>query len=76
MARLAAILDSHFQFTLIAWVKEPVTVQRVASELRFAIAHAFGLRNIQFPTPELELHTPSHDGQQRPEPFDGHPTTE
>jgi len=59
------ILDSHFQFALIVWVDNPVMTKRVASELRFAIAHAFAQRGIQFPTPERELHRPPHDGDAR-----------
>lgn len=55
MVRLEEILDSHFRFALIVWVKDPITTRRVASNLRFAIAHAFGQRGIPFPTPELEL---------------------
>lgn len=66
MARFAAILDSHFQFELIVWIGEPIMVRRVASDLRFAIAKAFARRDIQFPTPELELHTPSRDGKEAP----------
>jgi potassium-dependent mechanosensitive channel len=64
MVRFEDILDTHFHFTLIVWVKEPVTTMRVASTLRFAIAHAFAQRGIQFPTPELELR-PFADGGQR-----------
>jgi len=63
MVRFEDILDTHFHFTLIVWVKEPVTTMRVASNLRFAIAHAFAQRGIQFPTPELELRR-SADGSQ------------
>ena len=63
MVRFEDILDTHFHFTLIVWVKEPVTTMRVASNLRFAIAHAFARRGIQFPTPELELRR-SADGSQ------------
>jgi len=63
MVRFEDILDTHFHFTLIVWVKEPVTTMRVASNLRFAIAHAFAQRGIQFPTPELELRR-SADGAQ------------
>ncbi len=55
MVRFEAILESHFQFTLIVWVKEAPTTLRVASQLRFAIARAFARRGIQFPTPELRL---------------------
>jgi len=59
------IMDSHFQFALIVWVDEPVIAKGVASELRFAIAHAFAQRGIQFPTTSIELlrpRTPSkHD---------------
>jgi potassium efflux system protein len=54
--RLDAITESHFQFTLAVWVKEPAVTLRVGSELRFAIARAFARRGIQFPTPELRLH--------------------
>ena len=64
VVRFEEILDTHFHFSLIVWVKEPVTTMRVASNLRFAIAHAFAQRGIQFPTPELELR-PSGDGGQR-----------
>jgi potassium efflux system protein len=53
------ILDSHFQFALIVWVDEPVMTKGVASELRFAIAHAFAQRGIQFPTTAIELHRPA-----------------
>ena len=61
MVRFEDILDTHFRFTLIVWVKEPVTTMRVASNLRFAIAHAFTQRGIEFPTPELELRRSSTD---------------
>src|SRR5215471_2788831 len=49
------ILDSHFQFALIVWVDEPVMAKSVASELRFAITHAFAERGIQFPRTTIEL---------------------
>jgi small-conductance mechanosensitive channel len=52
------ILDSHFRFSLIVWVDEPVAALRVASELRFAIAHAFAERGIQFPTTTIRLQRP------------------
>lgn len=61
MVRLEEIQDTHFKFTLIVWVKEPVTTMRVASSLRFAIAHAFAQRGIEFPTPELELRRSATD---------------
>ena len=53
-----AILDSQFRFSLIVWVHEPVVARRVASELRFAIAHAFAERGIQFPTTTIRLQRP------------------
>src|SRR5215471_15232302 len=49
------ILDSHFRFTLIVWVDEPITAKSVASELRFAITRAFAERGIQFPRTTIEL---------------------
>jgi potassium efflux system protein len=49
------ILDSHFQFSLNVWVDEPVVAKRVASELRFAIAHAFAEHGIKFPTTTIKL---------------------
>src|SRR5215471_4525873 len=52
------ILDSHFQFALIVWVDEPIMTKGVASDLRFAIAHAFAQRGIQFPTHAFELRRP------------------
>jgi potassium efflux system protein len=59
------ILDSHFQFSLNVWVDEPVVAKRVASELRFAIAHTFVERGIQFPTTTIKLQRsrprPNHD---------------
>jgi potassium efflux system protein len=58
------IMDSHFQFALVVWVDEPVIANRVASELRFAIAHAFAERGIRFPRTTIELQrprTPKHD---------------
>jgi small-conductance mechanosensitive channel len=61
MVRLDEILDTHFKFTLTVWVKEPITTMRVASSLRFAIAHAFAQRGIEFPTPELELRRSASD---------------
>ena len=54
---LRAIKDSGFLFTLVAWVRDPATTFRVASELRFAIARAFARAGVRFPTPELLLHT-------------------
>jgi potassium efflux system protein len=57
MVRLDAILDSGFQFVLIVWVRDPPKTPRVASELRFAIAHAFAQAAVEYPTPELRLHT-------------------
>jgi small-conductance mechanosensitive channel len=57
IVRLEAILESHFQFALVVWVDEPSKTVRVASELRFAIAQAFERHGIQFPTPELFVHT-------------------
>jgi small-conductance mechanosensitive channel len=55
MVHLDAILDSHFTMKLLAWVSDPVTSVRVASELRFAIVRAFERRGIEFPTQELRL---------------------
>lgn len=49
------ILDSHFRFALIVWVDGPVEAKGVASELRFAITHAFAKRGIQFPRATIEL---------------------
>ena len=34
-------------------MREPATRIRVASDLRFAIAHAFARAGVRFPTPEL-----------------------
>ncbi len=55
--RLDAIGGSEFQFALVAWVRDPRARLRVASELRYGIAHAFGRAGVRFPTPELLLHT-------------------
>jgi small-conductance mechanosensitive channel len=52
------ILDSHFRFALVVWVDEPVMARRLASELRFDIAHAFAQRGIRFPRTTIELHRP------------------
>lgn len=52
------ILDSFFRFALVVWVDEPVMAKGVASELRFAIAHAFAQRGIQFPKTTIELQRP------------------
>jgi small-conductance mechanosensitive channel len=49
------ILDSHFRFALVVWVDEPIMDRRVASELRFDIAHAFAQRGIRFPRTTIEL---------------------
>jgi len=57
------ILDSHFQFGLIVWVEEPVMTKGVASELRFAIAHAFAKRGIRFPMTAIELHRSTHGAE-------------
>jgi potassium efflux system protein len=73
MVRFEEILDTHFHFTLIVWVKEPVTTMRVASKLRFAIAHAFAQRGIQFPTPELELRPSADSGQHGGGPYSNSP---
>ena len=63
--RLLAIRDSDFQFMLVAWVRDPPARRRIASELRYAIAHAFAKAGIRFPTPEFLLHTapqaPNHE---------------
>jgi small-conductance mechanosensitive channel len=53
---LDAIRDSEFQFKLAAWVRDPAARFRIASELRFAIIHAFARAAVRFPTPELLLH--------------------
>jgi small-conductance mechanosensitive channel len=59
------ILDSHFRFALVVWVDEPIMTLRVASELRFDIAHAFAQRGIRFPRTTIEVQrsrtTPKHD---------------
>jgi small-conductance mechanosensitive channel len=52
------MMDSHFRFALIVWVDEPVMAKRFASELRFAITHAFVQRGIRFPRTTIELHRP------------------
>ena len=57
------ILDSHFQFALIVWVDEPIMTKGVASDLRFAIAHAFAQRGIQFPTAAIEQHQPERQSR-------------
>ena len=72
MVRIDEISGSDFQFKLIVWVHDPVATVRVASELRFAIAHAFAGSGVRFPTPELELHAPP--GQAEPSPPTGAPT--
>lgn len=59
ITRLEAITDSHFQFALIVWVKDPPSTLLVASELRLAIAQEFARCGVRFPTPELFLHTRS-----------------
>ena len=62
---LEQILDSHFQFALIAWVAEPVIALRVASELRFAIVQAFAEHGIQFPERTIKLQRPRDSKQDR-----------
>jgi small-conductance mechanosensitive channel len=66
IARFEAILQSHFQFALIVWVEEANSAVRVASELRYAIAHAFTQRGIHLPTPELVLRR-THDPPNAPD---------
>jgi potassium-dependent mechanosensitive channel len=75
VTRLEAITDSHFQFILIAWVADPSSTVRVASQLRFAIAQEFARCGLRYPTPELLLHTraarapdPAQIAQDQPEP--------
>lgn len=53
LVRFDAILASHFKFTMVVWVDEPPQTLQVASELRFAIAHAFAREGLQFPKPEM-----------------------
>jgi small-conductance mechanosensitive channel len=76
VVRLDGIRGSDFQFALAAWVRDPTTRLRIASELRFAITHAFARAGVRFPTPELLLHTSApapaqesaeEDGGARPE---------
>src|SRR5262245_38775541 len=56
-------MDSHFQFGLVVWVEEPVMSKGVASELRFAIAHAFAQRGIRFPMTAIEVHRSPHGAE-------------
>jgi potassium-dependent mechanosensitive channel len=60
MVRLAAIESVGMRFLLIAWVKEPVTVPRIASDLRFAVSRAFAERGIRFPITTIALDRPNH----------------
>jgi small-conductance mechanosensitive channel len=55
LVQLDAFHQNMFQFHLYVWVQEPVVITGIASQLRFAIAHAFAQRNLQFPVPELRL---------------------
>lgn len=55
LVRFAAVLATHFELVLVAWVREPTARRRIASELRFAIARTFARRGRPFPTPELRL---------------------
>jgi potassium-dependent mechanosensitive channel len=73
VVRLDAIRDAEFQFTLAAWVRDPTTRLRIASELRLAIVHAFARIGIRFPTPELLLHTSLPAPNQEGADADGRP---
>ena len=55
IVRFRGVLDTHFELSLIVWVKDPIATRRIASELRFAIARAFRHRRLPFHTPELHL---------------------
>ncbi len=57
------ILNSHFRFGLVVWVGDPVMTKGVASELRFAIAHAFAQRGIRFPMTAIEVHRSPHGAE-------------
>jgi potassium-dependent mechanosensitive channel len=59
MVHLDAIDPVGFRFLLVAWVKDAVTVPRIASELRFAAARAFAERGIRFPVTTVALSPPT-----------------
>jgi len=48
--------DSSLDFTLMAWIDNPVAQRRVASDLRFAIDAAFRESGIEIPFPQRDLH--------------------
>jgi small-conductance mechanosensitive channel len=48
--------DSSLDFTLMAWIDNPVAQRRVASDLRFAIDAAFREAGIEIPFPQRDLH--------------------
>ncbi len=55
IVRFEAAVFTHFELSLIVWVKDPIATRRIGSELRFAIARTFASRGLPFPTPMLEL---------------------
>jgi len=59
---LKAIEPGTLRLLLVAWVKDPITARRVASELRFAVARAFAARGIQLATATvpIALDGPAH----------------
>jgi len=48
--------DSSLDFTVMAWIEDPVAQRRVASDLRFAIDAAFRQAGIEIPFPQRDLH--------------------
>jgi len=69
LVRLDGIAESCFRFSLVVWVDDAPAAMRISSDLRFAVAHAFAARKIQFPPPELTLHAIASDDA--PAPTDG-----
>src|SRR5436190_15742747 len=66
VVHLEAIEPGAFRLLLIAWVTEPVTARRVASELRFAIARVFAARGIRFATNTFAVSSPDgHAGERQ-----------
>ncbi len=65
MVRLSAIEPWGFRLLLIVWVPDALIARRVASDLRFAAAHAFAERGLRFPT-----QAPALRGAGRPQPDD------
>jgi potassium efflux system protein len=66
VVRLDGIAGSCYQFSLVVWAAYAPEALRISSELRFAIAHTFAARKIQFPTPELTLLAIASDDEGTP----------